>query len=86
MHAGHERERERELERGVFSGGAIRGVARVERVRASLCWDSNTYSVECCDGDDYHSQGIGNITKYLFSLYTEEGEKFIQENNHKLYQ
>jgi len=54
--------------------------------RGCLCWDSNTYSVECCDGDDYHSQGIGNITKYLFSLYTEEGEKFIQENNHKLYQ
>ena len=30
--------------------------------RGCLCWDTNTYSRECCDGDDYHSQGIGSIT------------------------
>ena len=29
--------------------------------RGCLCWDTNTYSRECCD-DDYRSQGIGNIT------------------------
>jgi len=52
--------------------------------RACLCPD-NTYSRECCDGS-LQAQGIGNITRYLFNLYTEEGEKFIQENNHKLYQ
>jgi hypothetical protein len=29
--------------------------------RGCLCWETNTYSRECCDGD-YHSQGIGSIT------------------------
>lgn len=29
--------------------------------RGCLCWDTNTYSRECCDGDDYHAQGIGSI-------------------------
>jgi|TARA_R100000482_G_scaffold124887_1_gene79654 hypothetical protein len=29
--------------------------------RGCLCWDTNTYSRECCDGDDYHTQGIGSI-------------------------
>jgi hypothetical protein len=27
---------------------------------ACLCWDTNTYSIECCDGS-LHAQGIGNI-------------------------
>lgn len=52
--------------------------------RACLCPDG-TYSRTCCDGS-FEAQGIGNVTRYLFNLYTEEGEKFIQENNHKLYQ
>ena len=30
--------------------------------RACLCWDTNTYSRECCDGS-IHAQGIGVITK-----------------------
>ena len=30
--------------------------------RACLCWDSNTYSIECCDGS-IHAQGIGVITR-----------------------
>ena len=34
--------------------------------RGCLCWDSNTYSRECCD-DDYHAQGIGNITGLALS-------------------
>lgn len=29
--------------------------------RGCLCWDTNTYSRECCDGDDYHAQGLGSI-------------------------
>lgn len=53
--------------------------------RGCLCWDKQTYSIECCDGH-HKSQGIGNITRYLFNLITEEGEKFAQENNSKLFQ
>lgn len=30
--------------------------------RGCLCWDTNTYSRDCCDGDDHKAQGIGNIT------------------------
>jgi hypothetical protein len=56
-----------------------------DKRRACLCRDGVTYSKDCC-GDDYMNQGIGNITRGLFFLYTEEGEKFIQENNSKLYQ
>ena len=28
--------------------------------RACLCWDTNTYSIECCDGS-LRAQGIGSI-------------------------
>lgn len=52
--------------------------------RACLC-RNGTYSANCCGGE-YYNQGIGNITRSLFFLYTEEGEKFIQEDNSKLYQ
>tara|TARA_R100000278_G_scaffold40193_2_gene35397 strand:+ start:7985 stop:8188 length:204 start_codon:yes stop_codon:yes gene_type:complete len=52
--------------------------------RGCLCEDG-TYSRRCCDGS-FQAQGIGNITRSLFFLYTEEGEKFIQEDNSKLYQ
>jgi len=30
--------------------------------RGCLCWDTNTYSRDCCDGDDHKAQGVGNIT------------------------
>ncbi len=52
--------------------------------RGCLCADG-TYSRRCCDGS-FEAQGIGNITRSKFFLYTEEGEKFIQENGDKLYQ
>ena len=52
--------------------------------RACLCPDG-TYSTKCCDGS-FEAQGIGNITRSNYFLYTEEGEKCIQENNSKLYQ
>lgn len=52
--------------------------------RACMCEDG-TYSRKCC-GQSYRSQGIGSVTRSLFFLYTEEGEKFIQENGNKLYQ
>lgn len=34
--------------------------------RGCLCWDTNTYSTECCDGE-YQSQGIGSITGLALS-------------------
>lgn len=52
--------------------------------RACLCKDG-TYSRKCCDGS-FQAQGIGNITRSNFFLYTEEGEIFNQENGHKLFQ
>jgi len=30
--------------------------------RACLCWDTNKYSIECCDGS-MRAQGIGVITR-----------------------
>ena len=51
--------------------------------RGCLCKDG-TYSRKCCDGS-FQAQGIGNITRSNFFLYTEEGEIFIQENNHKIF-
>ena len=30
--------------------------------RACLCWDTNKYSIECCDGS-MKAQGIGVITR-----------------------
>ncbi len=53
--------------------------------RGCLCADGKTYSSKCCDGS-LQGQGIGNITRTNFFLYTEEKEKFIQEDNSKLYQ
>lgn len=52
--------------------------------RGCLCPDG-TYSRKCCDGS-FEAQGIGNITRYLFFLYNEEGDIFVQENGNKLYQ
>ena len=52
--------------------------------RGCLCADGKTYSSKCCDGS-LEGQGIGNITRNKFFLYTEEGDIFIQENNNKLY-
>ena len=52
--------------------------------RGCLCADGKTYSSKCCDGS-LQAQGIGNITRSNFFLYTEEGEIFVQENNHKIY-
>jgi len=50
--------------------------------RGCLCPDG-TYSSKCCDGS-LQAQGIGSITRGDFFLYTEEGEIFVQENNHKI--
>ena len=55
-----------------------------DKRRGCLCRDGSTYSRECCD-DDYMNQGIGNITRGNFLLYTEEGEKMTQENTHKIF-
>jgi len=51
---------------------------------ACLCRDGS-YRKDCC-GESYFSQGIGNVTRSYFFLYTEEGEIFNQENGHKLFQ
>lgn len=53
--------------------------------RGCLCANGKTYSSKCCNGS-LQAQGIGNITRYNFFLYTEDGKKIVQENNNKLYQ
>lgn len=53
--------------------------------RACLCRDGS-YSRECCDPDDYFSQGIGPDRQYLFLLKTEGGDPIVQEQGHKLFQ
>lgn len=53
--------------------------------RACLCRDGS-YSTKCCDPDDYFSQGIGPTQKSKFILYTEGGDKIVQENGFKLFQ
>lgn len=52
--------------------------------RGCLCPDG-TYSRKCCDGS-FQAQGIGNITRSLFFLYTEDGDIIVQENDNKMYQ
>jgi len=52
--------------------------------RGCLCRDGR-YSKECC-GQDYYSQGIGNITQNRFLLFTENRDPIIQENGDKLFQ
>ena len=51
--------------------------------RGCQCPDG-TYSSKCCDGS-LQAQGIGNITRSNYFLYTEEGEILVQENTHKIY-
>jgi len=53
--------------------------------RACLCWDTNTYSINCCDGD-IRSQGIGVITRtdYDAFLLQEDGGLILQEDNSKI--
>ena len=53
--------------------------------RACLCWDTNTYSINCCDGD-IRSQGIGVITRtdYDSFLLQEDGGLILQEDNSKI--
>ena len=52
--------------------------------RGCLCADGKTYSSKCCDGS-LQAQGIGNITRSNYFLYTEEGEILVQENTHKIH-
>jgi len=51
--------------------------------RGCLCRDGRTYSSKCCDGS-LQAQGIGNITRYEYFLYTEDGNLLLQENNSKI--
>ena len=53
--------------------------------RACLCWDTNTYSISCCDGD-IRAQGIGVITRtdYDAFLLQEDGGLILQEDNSKI--
>lgn len=36
--------------------------SRIGGQRACLCWDTATYSSECCDGS-IQAEGIGSITR-----------------------
>ena len=53
--------------------------------RGCLCWDTNKYSIECCDGD-IRAQGIGVITRtdYDDFLLQEDGALILQEDNGKI--
>jgi len=53
--------------------------------RGCLCKDGKTYSKNCCDGS-LHAQGIGSVSQTLFSLLTEDKNKIVQEQGHKLFQ
>ena len=51
--------------------------------RACLCWDTNTYSISCCDGS-VRAQGIGVITRT--ATIDDEDEFLLQENGGELLQ
>ncbi len=50
--------------------------------RACLCWDTNTYSISCCDGS-VRAQGIGVITR---TATVEEDDFLLQEDDSFLLQ
>ncbi len=50
--------------------------------RACLCWEENTYSIECCDGS-VRAQGIGVITR---TATVEEDDFLLQEDDSFLLQ
>jgi len=52
--------------------------------RACLCRDKDTYSIECCDDQDYMRQGIGKLTGPIGFLLQENGDYILQENNSKI--
>jgi hypothetical protein len=51
--------------------------------RGCLCKDTNTYSVECCDGSLW-AQGIGSTGRAYNSLLQENRSYLLQENNSKI--
>jgi hypothetical protein len=51
--------------------------------RGCLCWDTNTYSSECCDGD-IRAQGIGVITRADYFLLQEDNALILKEDNGKI--
>lgn len=52
--------------------------------RACLCRDGHTYSINCCNDQDYMAQGIGNLTGPIGFLLQENGDYILQENNSKI--
>jgi len=44
-----------------------------------LCWETETYSSECCDENDYHAQEIGNIGGGVVYLTDEDGNILTDE-------
>ena len=57
--------------------------------RACLCWETNTYSIDCCDGS-VRAQGIGVITRTDYNvveddfLLQEDGSYLLQEDSSKI--
>lgn len=51
--------------------------------RGCLCWDTNTYSVKCCNGS-LRAQGIGSITRVQNFLAQENGDLILQEDNYNI--
>jgi len=62
----------------------IRYTVPTSGTRACLCRDKDTYSIECCNDQDYMAQGIGNITGPIGFLLQENGDYILQENNSKI--
>jgi len=55
--------------------------------KACYCKDTNTYSIDCCDGSLW-AQGIGitrvSVTTQKDYLLQEDNFKILQENNDKI--
>jgi len=62
----------------------IRYTVPTSGTRACLCRDRDTYSIECCNDQDYMAQGIGSITGSIKFLLQEDGYYILQENNDKI--
>ena len=52
--------------------------------RGCLCRDRDTYSIECCNDQDYMAQGIGSLTGPIGYLKQENFDFLLQEDNSKI--
>tara|TARA_A100001201_G_scaffold61186_1_gene58385 strand:- start:304 stop:534 length:231 start_codon:yes stop_codon:yes gene_type:complete len=55
------RKAQKRRRRSVYIGYRNTSSPRPGSNRACLCWDEETYHIDCCDGS-LHAQGIGKTT------------------------